>query len=161
MTEASKARKRHPLRIIRGPATNESERARTLEALRTMRSTIVLPPETTYEVVRPRKSTPAQVTTTGVRAVTGVGNRRRCARQRRARRRRRSAAEAGRWVVFDSPGGPMSMFQEAQQRAMEAISAALMGSAMAPRQAAEAPYRSMFMEARSQWIDRYGDPKLE
>lgn len=55
MTEASKARKRHPMRIIHGPPMDPEERAKVLRALSEMRGTLVLPPGATFEVIYPRR----------------------------------------------------------------------------------------------------------
>lgn len=104
MTEASKARKRHPMRIIHGPPMDPGERANVLRALSEMRGTLVLPPGARLEVIYPRRplrSKPPVSLPVPVSCRAGVGGRRKRARRRREERRGKwAAAKPGLWKTL-------------------------------------------------------------
>jgi hypothetical protein len=124
MTEASKARKRRPLRVLTVPAPKEPPSEALLRALREMSTAIVLPPQASLTFIRARPRRPVRVQTSGVAVAAGVGNRRRRARSRRAERRQRERllstarhVQGATFVSLNSPGGTVAGLFEAVGRA--------------------------------------------
>ncbi len=104
MTEASKARKRHPMRVLTVPPGTDLDSPITIaelhRALFQAAGVFAMSEKVVFTSMVGRPRTPIRVTTTGVRAVTGVGNRRRRARQRRAERRAEERARSrGAWTA--------------------------------------------------------------
>lgn len=118
MTEASKARKRHPMRIVHvsGPPMDPARRAEILRALAEM-GCAVLPPEASFEIdypKRPLRSKPPLSVPVPVSCRAGVGGRRGRKRER-ARERRGPPPQ---YRMIETSGKAFELYESLRREAM-------------------------------------------